>query len=293
MALEHIKTWRIGNVEVSRIVEVWNREDPRSMLLEGGTPAMMLAYPWLHPHHATPAGELLVNFQGFAIKAGPRRIIVDTCIGANREREYDFFSNLQSRFLEDLQAIGIRPSDVDTVLCTHLHFDHVGWNTQLIDGQWVPAFKNARYLLGRKEYDHWMMLRATGGYHDVRHLGECVDPIVSLGLADFVESNYRLSPEISLEPSPGHTPGHVSVRIVSAGEEAVITGDVLHNPIQIAIPHHPANFDMDKALAAQQRVRFVERYRNRAALVIGSHFCEPTAGWIVADGNHWKFEGAT
>jgi glyoxylase-like metal-dependent hydrolase (beta-lactamase superfamily II) len=138
-----------------------------------------------------------------------------------------------------------------------------------------------------------MMLRATGGYHDVRHLGECVDPIVSLGLVDFVESNHRLSPEISLEPSPGHTPGHVSVRIVSAGEEAVITGDVLHNPIQIAIPHHPANFDMDKELAAQQRVRFVERYRNRAALVIGSHFCEPTAGWIVPDGDHWKFEGKT
>jgi len=254
---------------------------------------MMLAYPWLRPHHATPAGDLMVNFQGFAIKAGQRRIIVDTCIGANRQREYDFFSNLQSRFLEDLQAIGIRSSDVDTVLCTHLHFDHVGWNTRFIDGQWVPAFQNARYLLGRKEYEHWMMLRATGGYHDVRHLGECVDPIVSLGLVDFVESNHRLSPEISLEPSPGHTPGHVSVRIVSAGEEAVITGDVLHNPIQIAIPHHPANFDMDKELAAQQRVRFVERYRNRAALVIGSHFCEPTAGWIVPDGDHWKFEGKT
>jgi len=292
MALEHIKTWRIGNVEVSRIVEVWNREDPLSMLLEGGTPAMMLAYPWLRPHHATPAGDLMVNFQGFAIKAGRRRIIVDTCIGANRQREYDFFSNLQSRFLEDLEAIGITPSEVDTVLCTHLHFDHVGWNTRFIDGSWVPAFQNARYLLGRREYDHWMMLRATGGYHDVRHLGECVDPIVSLGLADFVESNHRLTPEISLEPSPGHTPGHVSVRISSAGQEAVITGDVLHNPIQIAIPHHPAMFDMDQALAAQQRVKFVERYRNRAALVIGSHFCEPTAGWIVPDGEHWKFEGA-
>jgi len=292
MALEHIKTWRIGNVEVSRIVEVWNREDPLSMLLEGGTPAMMLAYPWLHPHHATRAGDLMVNFQGFAIKAGRRRIIVDTCIGANRQREYDFFSNLQSRFLEDLEAIGITPSEVDTVLCTHLHFDHVGWNTRFIDGSWVPAFQNARYLLGRQEYDHWMMLRATGGYHDVRHLGECVDPIVSLGLADFVESNHRLSPEISLEPSPGHTPGHVSVRIASAGDTAVITGDVFHNPIQIAIPHHPAMFDMDKALGAQQRVRFVERYRNRAALVIGSHFCEPTAGWIVPDGEHWKFEGA-
>jgi len=292
MTVEHMKTWRVGEVEVTRIVEVWNREDPLSMLLEGGTPAMMLAYPWLHPHHATAAGNLLVNFQGFAIKAGRRRIIVDTCIGANRQREYEFFCNLQSRFLEDLATIGIRPGDVDTVLCTHLHFDHVGWNTQCVDGRWVPTFQNARYLLGRKEYEHWMMLRATGGYHDVRHLAECVDPIVSSGLADFVETNHRLSAEISLEPTPGHTPGHVSVRIASAGQQAVITGDLLHNPIQIAIPGHPGNFDMDQALAVQQRIRFVERYRDRAALVIGSHFCDPTAGWIVADGDQWKFEGA-
>jgi glyoxylase-like metal-dependent hydrolase (beta-lactamase superfamily II) len=293
MSVEHIRTWRIGEVEISRIVEVWNREDPLSMLLENGTPEMMLAYPWLQPHHATPAGNLLVNFQGFVIKAGQRRIIIDTCIGADRQREYEFFSNLQSKFLQDLEAIGIKPPEVDTVLCTHLHFDHVGWNTHFMDGHWVPTFPNARYLLGRKEYEHWMLLRATGGYHDVRHLGECIDPIVSLGLADFVESDHRLSPEISLEPSPGHTPGHVSVRISSRGEEAIITGDLLHNPIQIAIPRHPGKFDMDTALAAEQRARFVERYRDRSALVIGSHFCEPTAGWIVADGNHWKFEGAT
>jgi glyoxylase-like metal-dependent hydrolase (beta-lactamase superfamily II) len=292
VTVEHIRTWRIGEVEVTRIVEVWNREDPLSMLLEGGTPELMLSYPWLRPHHATGDGNLLVNFQGFAIKSGHRRIIIDTCIGANRQREYDFFSNLQSRFLEDLEFIGIRPQDVDTVLCTHLHFDHVGWNTRLINGEWTPTFPNARYLLGHEEYEHWMMLRATGGYHDVRHLAECVDPIVSRGLADFVDSSHRLSPEIFLEPSPGHTPGHVSVRIQSAGQEAIITGDLLHNPIQIAIPRHAANFDMNKVLAAEQRARFVERYRNRAALVIGSHFCEPTAGWIVADGSNWKFEGA-
>jgi glyoxylase-like metal-dependent hydrolase (beta-lactamase superfamily II) len=292
MSVEHMKTWRIGNVEVTRIVEVWNREDPLAMLLEDGTPALMLSYPWLQPHHATATGNLLVNFQGFAIKAGRRRIIIDTCIGANRQREYEFFSNLQSSFLEDLASIGIGVNDVDTVLCTHLHFDHVGWNTRYIDGRWVPTFQNARYLLGREEYEHWMMLRATGGYHDVRHLGECVDPIVSCGLAHFIESSHRLTPEIYLEPTPGHTPGHVSVRISSAGEQAIITGDLLHNPIQIALPDLIAKFDMDKTLAARQRRRFVERYRDRAALIIGSHFCDPTAGWIVADGDRWKFEGA-
>lgn len=291
MSVEHMRTWRIGEVEITRIVEVWDREDPLSLLLVDGTEQMMLQYPWLHPHHATPTGQLKVNFQGFALKIGRRRIMIDTCIGGGRQREYDFFSNLQSQFLEDLATLGITPNDVDTVLCTHLHFDHVGWNTQFKDGRWMPTFPNARYLLGRLEYDHWMMLRATGGYHDVRHLGECVDPIVEQGLVNFIDTHHRLCPEIWLEPTPGHTPGHVSVRVSSRGEEAIITGDLMHNPIQIALPRHLATFDMDRTLAAEQRARFVERYRNRAALVIGSHFCDPTAGWIVADGANWKFEG--
>jgi glyoxylase-like metal-dependent hydrolase (beta-lactamase superfamily II) len=176
-------------------------------------------------------------------------------------------------------------------LCTHLHFDHVGWNTHCVEGRWVPTFPNARYLFGRKEYEHWMMLRETGGYHEVRHLGECVDPIVTLGLAEFVEPTHRLAPELWLEPTPGHTPGHVSLRISSRGEEAILTGDLLHHPVQIALPRHRANFDMDKALAAEQRACFVKRYADRAALVIGSHFSDPTAGWIVREGSGWRFEG--
>ncbi len=291
MTPQHTKTWRVGDVEISRIVEVWQLEDDASVLLQNATPQTLLDHPWLQPRHVTPKGRMLINFQGFAIRVGNRRIIVDTCIGSDRQREYDIFCNLQTRFLEDLESVGIRANEVDTVLCTHLHFDHVGWNTHCVEGRWVPTFPNARYLFGRKEYEHWMMLRETGGYHDVRHLGECVDPIVTLGLAEFVEPTHRLTPQLWLEPTPGHTPGHVSVRISSRGGEAILTGDLLHHPIQIALPRHPANFDMDKALAAEQRARFVERYADRTALVIGSHFSDPTAGWIVREGSGWRFEG--
>jgi glyoxylase-like metal-dependent hydrolase (beta-lactamase superfamily II) len=293
MAREHIRSWRVGKVEITRIVEVCNVEDDIAVLLENGTEQMVFAYPWLQPHYATAAGRMLINFQAFMIKAGDRCIIVDTCIGAGRQREYDFFCNLQSQYLEDLASIGVTPESVDTVLCTHLHFDHVGWNTHRVNGEWVPTFPRARYLFGKKEYDHWMMLRATNGYHEVRHLGECVDPIVQAGLVDFIATDHRLSPEIWLEPTPGHTPGHVSVRISSAGEAAIITGDLIHHPIQIALPRHIARFDMDPSLAAEQRARFVARYTDQPALVIGTHFCEPTAGWIVSSGGQVRFEGKT
>jgi glyoxylase-like metal-dependent hydrolase (beta-lactamase superfamily II) len=178
---------------------------------------------------------------------------------------------------------------VDTVLCTHLHFDHVGWNAQRLNDRWVPTFPKARYLFGRIEYEHWMELYRTKGYHDLLHVEECVMPIIEAGLVDLIEMEHQINGEISLEPTPGHTPGHVSVRIRSRGDEAIITGDMLHTPLQIAVPDWIGNFDMDRALAAQQRARFVKASADKPLLVIGSHFPHPTAGHIVSDGDSWRF----
>ena len=288
MAVEHIKTWRVGQVEVTRLVEVWKWEDDISMALEGAKPSIVLTQPWLLPDHATPEGRMFINFQAFVIKAGKRRIMIDTCVGADREREFPVFTRMQTSFLEDLASIGIAPADIDTVLCTHLHFDHVGWNTRLVDGHWVPTFPNARYLFSRKEYDHWQMLRDSGGYHAINHLADSVDPVVAAGLVDFIAHDHRISDEIQLLPTPGHTPDHVSVLISSEGEHAAITGDVMHHPIQVAMPAHPATFDMDKQAGAQTRVEFVERFQQKPVLVIGSHFADPGAGYIVRHGDAWK-----
>ena len=289
MAVEHIKHWKIGDVEVARIVEVNAFEDDMKMLLpQEGTPEFVQQFKWLRPHFATAAGRMLISFQCFVLASRGRRVMIDTCIGADRQREFDVFCNLKSTFLEDLAAAGFPRETVDTVLCTHLHFDHVGWNTHKVGDRWVPTFPQARYLFGKREWDHWLHLRRTGGYHHMEHLTDSIDPILEAGLAQFVEPDHRITDEVWLEPTPGHTPGHVSVHISARGQEAVSTGDLLHHPIQFAVPDSQVNFDMDKAQGARTRRAFMERYQDRKALVIGSHFCEPTSGFIVRDGAAWK-----
>ncbi|HEV2703701.1 MAG TPA: MBL fold metallo-hydrolase [Steroidobacteraceae bacterium] len=284
MAIEHMKTWTVGRVEITRLVEVWKWEDDIWMVLEDSKPAICEGQPWLLPHHVTPEGRMFINFQAFVVKAGNRRIMIDTCIGADRERQFPVFSRMRTTFMEDLASLGISPTDIDTVLCTHLHFDHVGWNTHLVNGRWVPTFPKARYLFSRKEYDHWQMLRETGGYHGINHMSDAVDPVVEAGLVDFIPHDYAISDEIRLMPTPGHTPGHVSVHIKSQGQEAVITGDMMHHPIQVALPEHAATFDMDKPAGARTRVEFVNSFKGKPVLIIGSHFAHPGAGYIVANG---------
>ena len=288
MAVEHIRHWRIGEVEVARIVEINAFEDDIAMLLPGGTAELVQRHGWLAPRFATPAGRMLISFQAFVLRSKGRSVMIDTCIGAGRQREYDVFCNLQSTFLEDLTAAGFPPHSITGVLCTHLHFDHVGWNTRLVDGKWVPTFPQARYYFGAREWEHWQHLKRTGGYHHLGHMEDSLDPVVAAGLVEFIGPDYRITEELSLIPTPGHTPGHVSVHIRSQGEEAIITGDMMHHPIQLALPAVHGNFDMDKELGAKTRLEFLARFADRNVLIIGSHFCDPTSGHIVRDGAAWK-----
>jgi glyoxylase-like metal-dependent hydrolase (beta-lactamase superfamily II) len=283
VAIEHMKTWKIGDVEITRIVEVNGWVDDITMLLPDATPATLQAYPWLQPHWATPEGKMIISFQCFVMRTKDRAIMLDTCIGNDRQREFPVFTNMQTSFIEDLAHAGFTPESIDTVLCTHLHFDHVGWNTRLVDGKWVPTFPNARYLFGRHEYEHWMMLKETHGYHDLNHMYDSVQPVVDAGLVDLIEPEHKVCPELSLMPTPGHTPGHCSIVIESKGERAVITGDMMHNPIQIARPDDLGRFDMLKEAASATRVKFVDGVANTDTLVIGSHFADPSAGHVVRD----------
>src|SRR5690349_21401356 len=288
MAKENIKHWKIGDVEVARIVEVNAFEDNMWMLLDGATEEFVQQYKWMVPHFATPSGKMIISFQCFVLRSKGRTVMIDTCIGADRKREYDVFCNLKTTFLQDLEAAGYPASSIHTVMCTHLHFDHVGWNTHLLNGKWVPTFPQARYLFGRKEYDHWVHMRNTGGYHDFEHMHDSIDPVIEAGLVDFIGPEHKITDEVTLFPTPGHTPGHVSVMIRSRGAEAVITGDMLHHPIQFIDPQRPGNFDMDKEQGGRTRQAFVDRFADTKTLIIGSHFAEPTSGWIVRDGKTWK-----
>jgi glyoxylase-like metal-dependent hydrolase (beta-lactamase superfamily II) len=292
VAIEHMKTWKIGDVEITRLVEVNGWVDDITMLLPDATPATLQAHPWLQPYWATPEGKMIISFQCFVMRTKDHAIMLDTCIGNDRQREFPVFTNMQTSFLDDLAHAGFKPEDIDTVLCTHLHFDHVGWNTRLVDGKWVPTFPNARYLFGRQEYEHWMMLKETHGYHDLNHMYDSVQPVVDAGLVDLIEPSHKVCPELSLIPTPGHTPGHCSIVIESKGQRAIITGDMMHNPIQIALPGDLGRFDMQKEAASATRVKFVDSVANSDTLVIGSHFADPSAGHVVRDAEGTRLKPA-
>ncbi len=288
MSSETFTHWRIFHVDSALITEEYVFECHIQMRLPDAYASFVQQYEWLRPHHATPDGRMILSFQCFVIRTRGKTCMIDTCIGADRKREFDVFTNMKTTFLEDLELAGYPAAKMDAVMCTHLHFDHVGWNTRLVDGKWVPTFPQARYLFGREEFAHWKQLRETGGYHHMDHLEDSIDPIVNAGLMELIGPEFQLTDEVSLIPTPGHTPGHMSVLIRSAGKEAVITGDMMHHPIQLAVPDTPANFDMDKPRGVQTRMEFIKRFANQPTLVIGSHFADPTSGHIVSDGKAWK-----
>ncbi len=285
--------WQIGDVTVTRIVEIETVGGTR-FLLPDATYDEVREIDWLVPHFAEPGGKLKMSIHALVVEAPGRRIIVDTCLGNDKPRKMEPWSHLQTNFLKDLEAAGFERDSIDTVLCTHLHVDHVGWNTMLVDGAWVPTFPKARYLFGRVEYDHWRAEEA-GVEEATSYFQDSIRPVWEAGLVDLVETGHRVCDEVSLTPTLGHTPGHVSVRIRSKGEEAFITGDFTHHPCQLARPHWAAAVDYDQAASTETRRRVYRELTDSQALIIGTHFAEPCAGHVVADGDVWRLQilGAT
>jgi glyoxylase-like metal-dependent hydrolase (beta-lactamase superfamily II) len=280
-----LKRWQIGKVTVTQVVEMQGANAPQ-FLFRDLTPQQVQGHTWLRPHFAHADGRLFASLHCFVIESEGRRIVVDTCVGNHKARSLAAWSQLQTPFLARLAEAGFPPDSVDTVLCTHLHVDHVGWNTRWENGAWVPTFPKARYLFGRREWEHWS--RAQEG-EDRQIMDDSVRPILAAGLAQLVEMDHVLTGEVRLEPTPGHTPGHVSVRLRSEGQEAVITGDLMHHPIQCCRPELASNFDVDADAARATRTRFLREQAGKPVLVLGTHFAAPTGGWVVADGEVWRF----
>ncbi len=178
-------------------------------------------------------------------------------------------------FLDDLAAAGYPREEIDTVLCTHLHVDHVGWNTMMVDGKWVPTFPNARYLVAEKEFEYW---NEQGDNDFGPVFQDSVKPIAEAGLYDYVPLDHTVCDEVWLEPTTGHTPGHVSIHISSKGEEALITGDFIHHPCQLARPDWASSADFDQSASCATRDRVFEKYADTPVLVIGTHFATPHSG---------------
>jgi glyoxylase-like metal-dependent hydrolase (beta-lactamase superfamily II) len=280
--------WAIGDVRVTRIVEVVTALPPRDLLPDLTAETLTRHESWLKPHFVDADGNILLSVHGLVVESQGRRILVDTCIGDREVPGYEILGK-GTRFLLDLEDAGFPRSAIDVVLCTHMHFDHVGWNTVREGGRWVPSFPNARYLFARAEYEHWQQAnRAFTPTFD-----ETITPVVEAGLADFVDTDHRITDEVRLEPTPGHTPGHVAVRIESGGGQAMITGDLTHHPVQWAEPDLVMPADSDSAEAAATRRRLLSEHADGPLLVIGTHYAEPCSGRLVKDdaGGH-RFEAA-
>ncbi len=279
--------WTIGDVKITRVVELEMTGGTR-FILPDATPEKCREIDWLAPHFMNEQGKLIMSIHALVIDTGKRKIIVDTCIGNDKERKVPAWSHLQTAFLSDLEKAGYKREDIDTVLCTHLHVDHVGWNTMLVDGAWVPTFPNARYLFGKTEWEHWQT-ESQDHYGSV--IEDSVDPVVKAGLADFVDVDQRICDEVRLVSTPGHTPGHVSVHIQSQGEEAFITGDAIHHPCQMARLDWACSADVDAEKAKETRKGMLEDLAERGILVIGTHFATPTAGQVVKeDESRFRFD---
>ncbi|MEO8813511.1 MAG: MBL fold metallo-hydrolase [Caulobacteraceae bacterium] len=283
-------SWRVGAVTITRVVEIELPipYDERRPFLAEARPDALRATPWLYPHYVTPEGHLRLSIHALLVDAPGLRLVVDTCVGNDRPRKFIGGRPLTTEFLKHLEAAGWPPESVDAVVCTHLHVDHVGWNTRREGGRWAPTFVNARYLIGRAEYDHWS---ARGDEEQQVILSDSVRPVLDAGLVDLVEMDHRLSAEVALEPTPGHTPGHVSVAIESEGRRALITGDAMHHPCQIAHPDWSPPFDSDQATSRITRRRLLEALADSDVLVIGTHFAAPTAGRVTRDGDSFRFDG--
>jgi len=280
---------KVGDVVINRIIES-ERPD-----FDAGQ-----FFPRLAPEEWAPYRERLAGWaldpasnaltfpmQSFLLRTRHHTIVVDTCVGDHKVRARPGWNMTSSgAYLERFAETGVRPEDVDYVLCTHMHTDHVGWNTRMEDGRWVPTFPNARYVMSEKEWTYWSAVHKDTPQNQI---ADSVIPIVESGLAGMVTNDFAVDDEVWFESTPGHTPDHVSVRIASRGAHAVITGDLIHSPVQCLRPDWVPRPDFDPAQAAATRRAFLERYCERDVLVCASHFPSPSFGKVVRDGDAFWF----
>jgi glyoxylase-like metal-dependent hydrolase (beta-lactamase superfamily II) len=285
-----MNSWQIGDVKISCVVEFKASApyDPERSVIMGATPEVLAQVPWLKPKYVSPEGHLLMAVQAVLVEAPGLKLVVDTCVGNDKPRRMTRGIGLKTGFLQRLEAAGWTRNDVTAVVCTHLHIDHIGWNTMIEDGRWVPTFPRARYLMARREYEFWAQDKEDE--EQVAAMGDSVQPLFDAGLVQLVEPDHVLSPEVRLLPSPGHTPGHVSVAIESQGQRAVITGDMMHHPCQIARPELLARFDSDHEAALATRRRLLAQWADQPVLVIGTHFVAPAAGYVRSGVGGYRFE---
>jgi glyoxylase-like metal-dependent hydrolase (beta-lactamase superfamily II) len=284
---------RIGDFEVQRISEFEGAFIAPEVFFPDYDPEVLKANPDMAgPRLIDPAsGKLVFSFHSFVVKTGRHNILIDSCIGNDKERPMrPQFHRLQSPFIADLASAGLKPEDIDYVMCTHLHWDHVGWNTRLDNGQWVPTFPNARYIMARREFDHWQAFQKRGeDSPHARAFEDSVLPVVRSGQSVLVDDDYAMEDGLWFESAPGHTPGNVVIHARSRDDRAVFLGDVIHHQFQLMQPAWSTLACTDRELSRTTRTRLIEEYAERGTRLLPGHFPAPTAGRIVRRGSAFRY----
>lgn len=275
--------WKVGSVTITKVVEVEGSGGTK-FILPQAVPEVVRSMDWLIPRYATKDGRLKMSIHSYVVEAGTRRIVVDTGLGNDKEgRLIPLWNNLKTPFLFKMTEAGFAPETIDTVVCTHLHVDHVGWNTRRVAGEWIPTFSNATYLFGKTEYEFWNGFDESKEQRAV--FMDSVKPISDAGRAELIPGEHQICEEVSTFPTPGHSPGHLSLRVRSNGEEAVLLGDVAHHPVQFEHPGWSSTFDSDPAGSAKTRERLFGELSGTTIRIFGGHF-DP--GFAVREGEAFR-----
>ena len=286
-----MKKRQVGKIEIARVMELEQDFPAREFFPDTNEEDWVPHRDWLIEENALIAAtdSILLPMQSYVVQTTHHTILVDTCIGNHKERPNRpaWHQKTDGTYMDNLAAVGLTPADIDMVMCTHLHHDHVGWNTRLVDGRWVPTFPNARYLMSGKELE---IFKEHDDPAASPSLGDSVLPVVESGQAQLVTSDHVLNDEVWLEPTPGHTPDHFAVRLASGDSHAVIGGDLMHSPVQCQHPEWRARPDFDPEQARQTRRDFMECHAELGSLVCMMHFPLPSAGTFVRKGGAFKFQ---
>jgi glyoxylase-like metal-dependent hydrolase (beta-lactamase superfamily II) len=289
----------IGDFEITKIVESVAPAFALNFLLPDAHAGVIKEHSdWLYPHYVDrDSGNLIVSFHSYLVCTPRFKILVDTCVGNDKERPgFDEMHRLNTDYLGTLEAAGVRPEEIDFVMCTHLHPDHVGWNTRLENGRWVPTFPNARYLFGEVEFKQWQNLHSTVTEDDVNpaliatklSYEDSVLPIVAAERAVLIEDGHEVDSGFVVEAAPGHTTGNFIFKLDSNSDSGLLAGDVTHHPLQLAYPHWSSGFCSDAQQSAQTRLRILESIADSNKIYMPAHFPTPTWGRIKRKGDGFR-----